>query len=102
MIGGSATPSEGTVSSDRPRARRDLSLQEVGDEGLPYDREAGMVHILNRTALFTWKRCDGSCTNAAIAEALHSAFAGADSVDIARDVPQILASFAERGLLEEA
>ena len=85
----------------RPRARRDLSLQEVGDEGLLYDREEGMVHILNRTALFAWRQCDGSRTADQISGLLQEAFRNSTSVDIRRDVLQILASFAERGLLEE-
>ncbi|HXI02391.1 MAG TPA: PqqD family protein [Candidatus Saccharimonadales bacterium] len=84
----------------RPRARKDVSLQEVGTEGLLYDREAGMVHILNRTALFAWKQCDGSLTAEEIAAAMRGRFEVDAQVDIARDVLHILAGFADKGLLE--
>lgn len=98
----SQNPSEtGSIPpGHRPVARRDLSLQEVGSEGLLYDREAGMVHILNRTALFAWKRCDGSRSAAAIAEEMGRVFPDGEEVAIRRDVLKILSSFAERGLLE--
>ncbi len=92
-------PGDG-VSRARPRARRDLALQEVGEEGLLYDREAGMVHILNRTALFAWKLCDGTRDSSGIAEALHQAFSGGRELELRADVLHILASFSERGLLE--
>ena len=99
MTGPESVPA-GTPGA-RPRARGDLGLQEVGEEGLLYDREAGKVHILNRTALFTWRKCDGTRTAEEIAGALRETFAGPAAVDIRRDVLQILASFAERGLLEQ-
>jgi hypothetical protein len=83
-----------------PSARGDLTLQEVGSEGLLYDREAGMVHILNRTALCAWKICDGSHSADEIASRLGEVFPGGDPVAIRDDVLQILTSFAERGLLE--
>lgn len=92
----------GPLKGSRPLARRDLRLQEVGSEGLLYDRDAGMVHILNRTALYAWKRCDGSRTAESIAEEMGEAFSECESVDISRDVLQILSNFAERGLLEPA
>jgi hypothetical protein len=102
MLAESGATAGSSRPEGKPRARRGLSLQEVGEEGLLYDREAGMVHILNRTALFAWRQCDGTRTGDEIAGLLHGAFQGPSSVDIRRDVHQILSSFAERGLLEEA
>lgn len=84
-----------------PRARKDLVLQEVGEEGLLYDREGAMVHILNRTALHAWRLCDGRHTIDEIVEALLSAFSGGEASRVRRDVEKMLAGLLERGLLEE-
>ncbi len=83
-----------------PRGRRDLVLQELGDEGLLYDREGALVHILNLTALFTWRLCDGTRSVDEIAAAVRDAFSGTDRTDVRRDVEGLVARFAERGLLE--
>jgi len=85
----------------RPRIRRDLALQEVGEEGLLYDREGAVVHILNRTALHAWRLCDGRHTVEEVVASLVSTFSGADSDRVRRDVARMLADFAERGLLEQ-
>jgi len=92
---------ERQVPSFSPRTRRDLVLQEVGEEGLLYDREGALVHILNSTALFTWKLCDGTRSLDEIADSLRSAFRGTASQDIRRDIEELLGKLAERGLLEK-
>ena len=85
---------------ERPRARPDLNLQEVGEEGLLYDREGAMVHILNQSALFTWGLCDGSRSLDDIAAALAMNFRGVDGVSVRQDVERILSRFVEQGLLD--
>ena len=89
-------------TSQAPKARGDLSLQEVGEEGLLYDREGAMVHILNRTALCAWRLCDGTRSPEAIASALEATFRGADPSRVRQDVERILSEFRERGILERA
>jgi hypothetical protein len=83
-----------------PTGRRDLVLEELGEEGILYDREGALVHILNVTALFIWRRCDGTNTVDAISEALRRAFNVAGGVEVRRDVETAVTVFAERGLLE--
>jgi len=85
-----------------PRARRDLILQEVGDEGLLYDREGGLVHILNLTALCAWRLCDGSRSVEQIARGVEESFRSTEGVDVRRDVEEIITRFAKRGLLERS
>lgn len=87
-------------SPGNPKARRDLVLQEVGEEGLLHDREGELVHILNLTALMTWRLCDGNRSVDQIAAALRESFSSTEGIDVRRDVEGILARFAERGLLE--
>lgn len=76
-------------------------LQELGDEGLLYDREGALVHVLNLSALFIWRLCDGTRTLDEMAREVRGAFAGTDGVDVRADVERAVARFAERGLLEE-
>lgn len=83
-----------------PRARKDLVLQELGEEGLLYDRDGALVHILNTTALFTWRLCDGSRSPEAIIEVIRSSFTGTDGKDIRSDVEGLLTRFFEQGLLD--
>jgi hypothetical protein len=86
--------------SRTPRTRRDLVLQEVGEEGLVYDRDGALVHILNLTALFAWKLCDGTRSTVEIVEAVRAAFSGTAARDVQRDIEALLERLEERGLLE--
>lgn len=85
-----------------PRARRDLVLQEMGDEGMLYDRAGALVHILNLTALFVWRQCDGVATVESISDSIRRSFSGTDGRDLRRDIEGVLERFAEKGLLETA
>jgi hypothetical protein len=93
--GQSALPAE-------PKVRSDLALQEVGEEGILYDREGARVHVLNRTALFTWRLCDGSRSLDAIAADIQATFSGVEPSRVRNDVDRILAEFSERGLLDHS
>lgn len=85
-----------------PRARTDLVLQEVGAEGMLYDRTGERIHILNVTALAIWKVCDGSRGVEAIETAIRRRFSRLDGHDIRNDIEKLLTEFEERGLLESA
>ncbi len=54
-----------------PEARRDVLVQEVGDEVVIYDREWDRLHRLNPTAALIWRHCDGKTTVTELAELLH-------------------------------
>lgn len=82
-----------------PRGREDLALHEVGREGLLYDREGELVHILNVTALAIWRLCDGNQDVDRIEGALRAKFSDLDGHDVRGDIERILNQFGERGLL---
>jgi hypothetical protein len=82
-----------------PKARTDLMLQEVGSEGMLYDRTGERIHILNVTALAIWKVCDGSRDINAIGAAIGLGFSGLEGHDIKSDIEKLLTEFEERGLL---
>lgn len=86
--------------TERPKARRDLVLQEVGQEGMLYDRAGERIHILNVTALAIWKACDGARDLNALAEMVAGRFTNVDGHDVKGDIEMLLSDFEERGLLE--
>lgn len=88
------------TAAGAPKARRDLVLQEVGKEGLLYDREGELVHILNVTALAIWKACDGESSLIAMESLIRTRFSGLDGHDVKADIEKLLRQFDERGLLE--
>lgn len=85
-----------------PKARTDLTLQEVGSEGMLYDRRGERIHILNVTALAIWKACDGKRDIEAIEQAVSRRFSRLQGHDIRGDIERLLTEFEERGLLESA
>src|SRR5215813_1431512 len=89
-----------TMSTGCPRARRDLVVQEVGREGMLYDRDGELIHILNVTALEVWRACDGERDIAAIESVIRSKFSAAEGHDVAGDIERLLAQLNEKGLLE--
>ena len=91
-----------SMATKCPQARQDLKLQEVGREGLLYDHDGELIHILNVTALAIWKACDGECDAAAIESIVREKFSGLDGHDIRGDIERLLSQLEERGLLQQA
>lgn len=89
------------ISMSRPKAREDLKLEMVGREGLLYDREGDLIHMLNVTALEIWKACDGENDEEAIELRMKSRFSGVRGHDVSEDVRSTLNEFEQRGLLEK-
>lgn len=88
-----------TATARRPKARVDLALHEVGREGLLYDREGELVHILNVTALEIWRHCDGEKDLEIIEAAVRARFSGVNGQDVRGDIERLIIQFGERGLL---
>lgn len=84
----------------RPKVRQDLLLQEMGREGLLYDRDGEVLHVLNVTALEVWRACDGDNDLEAIGSVLTTRFSGVTAEQAAGDIADIVAEFDRRGLLE--
>jgi len=85
----------------RPLGRPDLTLHELDGEALIYDPTSAGTHRLNPTALFIWRKCDGTRDAAVIAEEL------AEVYDVPPDaalehVEQMLHEFAKNNLVMTA
>lgn len=78
--------------------RPDLLTCMVDGEVVIFDRAAGYVHQLNRTASHIWSACDRGQDVDEIAARLVAAFDGVPST-VVEDVVKTLADFERLGLL---
>ncbi len=82
-----------------PRVTAEFEVREVGDEVIVHDPLHDKVHVLNRTAAFVLRLCDGTRTPDQIAASLGTAFVST-SAAVATDVDAILHAFADAELIE--
>ena len=89
------------MPSEKPQRRSDLLEKPLGDETLLYDADGGVIHVLNATAQVVWALCDGEHTSEEMAQTLADQFdLGDQFIDLATDVQETLAVFAQKGLLD--
>jgi hypothetical protein len=88
-----------SMDTIRPSRRRDLATHEVNGEIVILNRQAGLVHQLNRTASCIWEACDGSATPAELAEVVARTF-DVDLNTAADDVAAAVAQLLKLSLLK--
>jgi PqqD family protein of HPr-rel-A system len=84
-------------SSVGPRARTDVTLQQVGREAILHDGQNGQAHVINGSAAQLWKLCDGRPLDQLVAA--FAALYGREPETVAQDVDRTLARFEALGLL---
>ena len=92
---------QSNVTHERPRVRAGTELRQLDDEVVVYDPETDRTALLNLSAALVFELCDGTRGADEIAQRVSETF----SIDRDRaraDVDEILARFAEHGLLEAA
>jgi hypothetical protein len=82
-----------------PRRRQDIEQQQLENEAILFDPATGNSYMLNETALAVWRRCDGCSTSYEAAQDQSDA-CDIDFATVLDDVEQVVALFAENGLLE--
>jgi hypothetical protein len=83
-----------------PRARKDhLTVRELPDETLVYNRQRHRAHCLNPVAALVWRHCDGRTP---VDELAHIVSAELGIADAAAVVALALEQLGRRHLLEEA
>lgn len=87
---------------ERPVKRQSLMVEEMQGEGdfVFVDNETGTSISLNTVGATILELCDGSHSEASIAQ-LVAESTGGDSEQVASDVHEILLEFAAYGLFEE-
>lgn len=82
-----------------PKARlENLSVRELPEETLVYDRATHKTHCLNRTSALVWRHCDGRTSLAALAGLIAEKFHLPNPDAVAR---LALEQLSRRGLLEQ-
>ena len=84
-------------SSAGPRARTDVTLQQVGREAILHDGQNGQAHVINGSAAQLWQLCDGRPLDQLVAA--FAALYGREPETVAEDVDRTLARFEALGLL---
>jgi len=83
-----------------PKAGEHIQTREIGDETLLISGDD--IHVLNETATFIWKLCDGTRDTAAIEAALREEYAIPHDRDLSADVAGTLADFEVKNLLADS
>ena len=84
---------------EKPKARENVTLQDLGDEVMLYDSEKEDVHILNNTAYAIWNLCDGEHTIEDIQKHMGSQFPDITEEDLIGDIKVTLDEFIEKKLV---
>jgi PqqD family protein of HPr-rel-A system len=86
--------------SSAPKRRERIESHKLGDEWMLYDPETGSLHVVNETAGFVWRLCDGSSGFEQICRRVREEFAVPEGTDVRADVVQAVEALAELGVLE--
>jgi hypothetical protein len=100
-------PSEGQAtfiglaptSSNRPRRRTDIVLQDVGGEAILIDPRTDEAHVLNGSAARLWELCDGVRSMDELA-AEFGAIYDLTAADVIDDVREVVAELIRLDLVE--
>ena len=84
---------------DRPIRKEGVSIYPLGKEWFLHDKNNGNVHVINGTARFIWKLCDGCNTLEEIESAIKVSYEIRPDGDLANIIKDILHQFWQLGLL---
>lgn len=90
------------MSEKKPQRVEELLEKDLGDEVVLYAPSGRVIHVLNRTAYSIWSLCDGGHSVEDIEKLLRNSYALPDAdVDLRTDIRMTLATFAEKGMIEQ-
>ena len=78
-----------------PVLNPNIELQDTGTDVLVHDKNAGQIHVLNKTGGMVLRACDGQSDAFAIARTLMPD----PSPEVCADVARAIAQFKELGLI---
>jgi hypothetical protein len=83
-----------------PQWEANVETSNIGGETLVVNGDE--IHVLNETAAFIWRLCDGRHTPVEIEAALREEYAVPSDRDVAADIARTLADLRSKGLLAES
>ncbi len=87
------------MDSIKPLRKKGILSHRVGDEWILYDTERGAVHVINSTAEFVWRLCDGSRTLSDIEEYVRDTVHIPQGDTVRKNLDDIIQIFAHLGIL---
>jgi len=88
------------MKNDKPNKKMVVHARKLGAEWLLYDPEKEKLHILNPTAEFVWRLCDGNHDIASIKAEMRDKYDINDDQRLDGDLNGILKEFARIGILQ--
>lgn len=83
-----------------PAMRNTLIQHDLTGETMLHDEAAEKVHVLNSTAQFILRSCDGVTTAKSLLEAMRGGFPNVPEATLKHDIEVILADFRNRNIVE--
>jgi hypothetical protein len=88
------------METNRPIKKEDVHARKLGDEWLLYDSDGEKLHILNPTAEYVWRLCDGNHDIEAIKAKMCETYDIRDHQKLDNDLREILEKFNQIGVLQ--
>ena len=82
---------------ERPRARQDITVQDIGDEVMLHDSANEKIHVLNHSAYAIWELCNGENTLEDICAQMSTMYPSAGP-DLIADIQATIEGLKERML----
>ena len=82
-----------------PLRKNGILTRRIGDEWMLYNSEKGDIHVINSTAEFVWRMCDGSRSISEIIHQVRDDYELSDEINIKKDIEDIIQIFWELGVL---
>ncbi len=89
------------MNSKNPMRKDGIQSQQVGNEWMLHDSAKGTVHVINSTAEFVWRLCDGSNNIDKIKQEVMKVYDISDDGDLKTDIDKILKKFYELEVLQD-
>ena len=84
----------------KPLKKDGVLARKTGDEWVLYNSEDKSIHVINATAEFVWRLCDGSHTCNDIAQQMHDTFHVPEGTDVGKALDAIIKNFSDLGMLK--
>lgn len=88
------------MNTRKPVKKKDVHARKLGTEWILYDPEHEKLHVLNPTAEFVWRLCDGTRDMAAIKAEMCEKFDVNDQKQLDEDLNAILKELVQIGVLQ--
>lgn len=84
----------------KPMKKSNVHARKLGSEWLLYEAETEKLHVLNPTAEFVWRLCDGSRDIEDIKNEMRNKFKITDEQKLEDDLNAVLNEFVQIGVIQ--